>query len=130
MKPYTLLIGLAVASVLFFACQKRDKQPSKEDTEKLIEGSWVQSINTMPGQKEGFTLNKDHSAASINMHTLEIESWDIENGYLNLKTKSIGNGQTIDLIVSYKIDRLDKDSLILTENDNVVFALARQNNKD
>lgn len=126
MKPYALLIGLAIASALFFACQKRDGTPTKEDTEDLLAGSWVQPVVGLEGQMEGFTLGADHSAQSINMHTLSIEGWDVEDGYLNLKTKSIGNGQTIDLIVAYKIDKLDKDSLILSENGNVVFALNRK----
>lgn len=60
-------------------------------------GSWVQPIPVIGGE-QGFTLNADGTAASINMATLLYKSWKYENGNLLLSGESIGNGQTINFV--------------------------------
>ena len=40
-----------------------------------IEGSWVEPVPGMPGMQQGFVLDGDGSASSINMATLKYEAW-------------------------------------------------------
>ena len=39
-----------------------------------IEGSWVEPVPGMPGMQQGFVLDGDGSASSINMATLKYEA--------------------------------------------------------
>ena len=43
-----------------------------------IEGSWVESVPGISNLKQGFTLEANGSASSINMATLKYEKWKKE----------------------------------------------------
>ncbi len=46
-----------------------------------IEGSWVEPVPGMSGMQQGFVLDGDGSASSINMATLKYEAWKkVETG--------------------------------------------------
>ena len=57
-----------------------------------IEGSWVEPVPGMPGMQQGFVLDGDGSASSINMATLKYEAWK-------------------------KVEKLTQDSLILKRGE-------------
>lgn len=62
-----------------------------EDQKTYLLGSWIEPI---PGNKkefQGFTLNSDGTAKSINMATLQYQKWQYKDGKLILTSKSIGN---------------------------------------
>lgn len=61
-----------------------------------VAGTWVEPIPGMPGKVQGFSLEADGSASSVNMATLTTERWTREGDRLILEGKSIGNGQTIE----------------------------------
>ena len=84
-----------------------------------IEGSWVEPIPGMPGQEQGFTLEAGGKASSINMATLQYESWKQEGDLLILSGKSLGNGQTISFADTLEVKKLDADSLILQQGQMV-----------
>ena len=48
------------------------------------------------GKVQGFRLEADGGASSVNMATLTTERWKREGDRLILEGKSIGNGQTIE----------------------------------
>lgn len=56
-----------------------------------IEGSWVETVPGMPGMQQGFVLDGDGSASSINMATLKYEAWKKVGNRLLLSGTSIGN---------------------------------------
>ena len=60
-----------------------------------IEGSWVEPVPGMPGMQQGFVLDRDGSASSINMATLKYEAWKKVGNRLLLSGTSIGNHQNI-----------------------------------
>ena len=60
-----------------------------------IEGSWVEPVPGMPGMQQGFVLDGDGSASSINMATLKYEAWKKVGNRLLLSGTSIGNHQNI-----------------------------------
>ena len=58
--------------------------------------TWGEPIPGMPGKVQGFRLEADGGASSVNMATLTTERWKREGDRLILEGKSIGNGQTIE----------------------------------
>lgn len=91
-----------------------------------IQGSWVEPNPINSQEVQGFTLNQDGTATSINMATLVIKSWNLENKILILQYQSIGNGQTIDGADTLNVVKLNADSLVLSQNGNIVWSLGRK----
>ena len=100
-------------------------------TVKDIAGTWVEAV---PGtidnasedkQMQGFTLNEDGTAESVNMHTLLILKWRIDNGYLILTEKSIGNGISSIGEEKYKIITAGRKKLSLMKGSSA-FEYTRQ----
>lgn len=85
--------------------------------EPTLEGNWVEPIPGMEDQMQGISLEKDGKASSINSATLQYKSWVQQGDTLVLSGQSLGNGQTIDFVDSYKIERLSADELILKSDD-------------
>lgn len=83
-------------------------------------GSWTEPVPGMPALQQGFTLNADGSASSINMATLKYESWKQKGNLLMLSGSSIGNRQTLAFTDTLTIERLTPDSLILTKGKLVM----------
>jgi hypothetical protein len=80
----SIAIFLAVCSLT--ACK------SKPDAS--LAGSWVTPIIGQDAFKEGFSLNADGSASSINSATLKFTKWSSKGNSLILQGESVGNGQT------------------------------------
>lgn len=80
-----------------------------------IEGTWTQPIPGMTDQVQGFKLNADGTAESVNMATLKYNSWRL-CGYdtLLLVGSSIGNGTSSHFTDTLTIKVLTEDSLHLT----------------
>ncbi len=76
-------------------------------------GAWVENVPNMPNLKQGFVLEEDGTASSVNMATLQYSSWQQNGNELILSGKSIGNHQTIDFTDRYKIQKLTEDTLVL-----------------
>lgn len=81
-----------------------------------IEGSWVEPVPGMPYMEQGFILQNDGKAVSINMATLQYEGWVQKDDLLILSGKSIGNRQTISFSDTLVIEKLTRDNLILKHN--------------
>lgn len=79
-----------------------------------IEGTWTQPIPGMPERVQGFVLNKDGKAESVNMATLRYNTWKVL-GYdsLVLTGTSIGNGGSYHFTDTLIIESLTDDSLHL-----------------
>ena len=88
------------------------------------DGSWVMPNPISPDDVQGFTLNSDNTASSINMHTLLVEKWaNPTPGELVLTVKSIGNKVETTSEETYTIDKLTFDELVLSQNGNVIWSL-------
>ena len=106
MKNYLFLLS---ALLLLPACSEQVS----------IEGSWVEPVPGMPDMQQGFTLEANGKASSIEMATLQYESWKKEGNQLILSGKSIGNHLTIDFSDTLTIEKLTADSLILKRGEVV-----------
>lgn len=115
MKRNDLIKGFALmfSVVMLTACS----QPSV-DNQPSIEGSWVEPIPGMSDQEQGFTLGSDGKATSINMATLQYESWKQDGDLLILSGKSIGNHQTISFTDTLVVEKLSSDSLSVKQKGN------------
>ncbi len=85
-----------------------------------LEGSWIEPIPGMPDMQQGFTLEADGSASSINMSTLKYEKWKKEGNLLFLSGISIGNHQSFSFTDTLAIENLTQDSLILKKGEQVL----------
>ena len=93
------------------------------DTE--IPGTWLQPIPGMKDKTQGFTLNDDGTAQSVNMATLQYTTWRRDGDILTLTGRSIGNGQIIEFTEMYNIEQLTSDTLVL-RNGDVTFTYSRE----
>ena len=78
-----------------------------------MEGTWVEPVPGMENSVQGFKLEEGGKASSVNMATLQYESWKQEGDKLVLSGKSIGNGVTIPFSDTLEIAGLTQDSLFL-----------------
>lgn len=78
-----------------------------------LEGQWVEPVPGLENNVQGFSLEADGKASSINMATLQYKTWKQEGQSLLLSGESIGNAQTIAFTDTLVIERLTQDSLIL-----------------
>lgn len=112
MKMKNILCGLGAFALTAFltACMG----------EPALEGKWVQPIPGMEDQMQGVNLEKDGRASSINSATLQYKSWVRQGDTLVLSGQSLGNGQTIDFVDSYQIEKLSDTELILKSDDMTI----------
>lgn len=82
-----------------------------------ISGTWVQPIPNMPTMTQGFILNPDGTAKSVNMATLQYDTWTLNGNKLTITGRSIGNGQTIEFSETYILEKLSPDTLVLRNGD-------------
>lgn len=87
-------------------------EPNSIDKNLLV-GSWK---DQSPAALH-FSLLEDGTARSDNMATLLYQSWRIDGDDLILVAKSVGNGTSILDTTNYKIEKLDKEEMILKQND-------------
>lgn len=80
-----------------------------------IEGTWMQPVPGMADRMQGFTLEAGGTASSINMATLQYETWKQESNLLLLSGISKGNHQDIPFTDTLTIEKLTADSLILRQ---------------
>lgn len=101
--------------------------PDKMEKENAkITGNWVEPVPGMPGQFQGISLQSEGKAESINMATLQYESWDRIGHVIFLNGKSIGNGMTIEFTDTLLIKSCTKDSLILASKDGMEIRYAKE----
>lgn len=92
----------------------------------FIQGSWIEPNPINASEVQGFTLNQDGTVTMINMATLVFNAWNLADGSLTLSGQSIGNKETITINETYKVDELNAEKLVLSQNGNVMFNLSRQ----
>lgn len=78
----------------------------------MLVGSWLKPIVGLEGE-DGFKLEEDGAAASINSATLLYKSWKRVDDKVIMEMESIGNGQTIVSTDTMGIVKLNQDSLVL-----------------
>lgn len=92
-----------------------------------IQGAWVEPNPIDSTAVQGVKLNQDGTASSIGMATLLFKGWNLTDANtLVLTGESLGNGRTIPVEDTLRVDKLNADSLVLSEAGRVTWRLARQ----
>ena len=94
---------LVFSAALLTACGKNEN----------IVGKWMQTVPGLPELKQGFVLEADGKASSVNMATLSYKAWQQEGAFLILSGKSVGNHQVLPFSDTLHIEKLTQDSLKL-----------------
>lgn len=110
------ITGSFCLAILFFSCQ----------TKPEIEGTWTEPVPGLENQMQGFRLEKNGKASSVNMATLQYEQWKQTDDCLILKGTSIGNGLSFSFQDTFKIERLTADSLFI-RHGNTIRKYIREN---
>ncbi|MYY27360.1 lipocalin family protein [Elizabethkingia anophelis] len=109
--------------------QSRTNKVENINHEQLI-GSWVQTIPGLEDENQGFVLNKDYTAQSINIHTFKYDKWSFSKDTLFLSGHSQGVkefGENIDTMLIKKLN--SKELIIAPVNArNLEEKYVRQNN--
>lgn len=113
----SLVIVVAITGVYKFNVVQDDiyiEGASLSETDRgLFVGSWVEPIPGNESEIQGFKLNEDGTASSINMHTLLYQKWVLKQDKLILTVKSIGNHSSSVDDETYTIELIGKNSLRL-----------------
>ena len=83
----------------------------------MLYGKWVQPNPINDKEVQGFTLNQDGSASSINMETLKYKCWNFSNGKLLLVAESIGNSSSSIDTTTYEVETISNTKLTLKLNE-------------
>ena len=78
------------------------------------------NVKSLLKNASGFMAAVLFMASSINMATLQYETWESKDGKLILTGKSIGNHRTLSFTDTLMIEKLTQDSLILSKGDYVL----------
>lgn len=82
-------------------------------------GEWEEPVSGHPSKFQGFVLESDGQAFSINMATLQYEKWQKKGNKLILSGKSIGNHQTINFVDEYTIKELTSEKLVIQKGQQI-----------
>jgi len=124
-----ILIIASIAALCLASCKKDAKLEVKSKVKKvtkrniatnnLLIGSWVQTNPINDKEIQGFTINVDSSAVSINMATLVYKKWWLIDKKLYLVAESIGNRSTSIDTIKYDIVTNTTDSLVLKNGNSI-----------
>jgi hypothetical protein len=119
---FAILAGLTIVS-----CNNTIKEGEPEttitetvkDTTNLLVGSWVKPNPINDKEVQGFLINSDGTAESINMATLLYKKWWQEDGKLILIMESVGNGSSSIDTMRYDIVKNTATELELKQGDYI-----------
>lgn len=120
-----LCIGLTLLCLAF-------ANGPQNEMEKKIIGKWCNPYTyKSTGELKGFHFKKGGVCEAINIPSLELKSWSIQDGYLLVKGFSIEeNGKREVYETKEKIDLLNADSLrLVTSESNPRLAFLYLNTK-
>jgi len=80
-------------------------------------GSWIQQVPGQTDRVQGIRIEAVGKASSINMQTLQYETWEQQGSRIILQGKSIGNGQTLSFSDTLEIEKLTADTMILRKRN-------------
>ncbi|NGX85301.1 lipocalin family protein [Aequorivita sp. KMM 9714] len=89
------------------------KHQKSEVENELLVGSWLDSSDAALH----FSLFNDGTARSDNMATLLYKNWKVEGNQITFIIESIGNGTSSVDTLTYNIEKLTKNKLILKKDN-------------
>ena len=93
--------------------EMNSKHQKSEVENELLVGSWLDSSDAALH----FTLFNDGTARSDNMNTLLYKNWKVKGNQITFIIESIGNGTSSVDTLTYNIEKLTKNKLILKKDN-------------
>ncbi len=131
-KTKTIHILFFIVGVLLLGSCKNDrKSTTSNEANSKIEGSIVEKEFLVGSWKDTsksalhFTLLKNGTARSDNMKTLLYKNWKVKGNQITFTIESIGNGTSSTETVTYLIEKLTRDELILRKG-NYLFEYTKK----
>lgn len=129
MMRRTMLLALPAAALVLAGCAGSPATPEEAaaiEKKAMSEGvdrqmvplyvnTWLEPVPARFGRQQGFILDEDGSAESVNMATLEYESWQVADRKLTLRGRSIGNGGTFPFEEVWNVVMVSKKKLVLQQ---------------
>lgn len=123
----TMLLALPAAALVLAGCAGSLATPEEAvaiEKKAMSEGidrqmmplyvtTWLEPVPAQFGRQQGFILDEGGSAESVNMATLEYESWQVADRKLTLRGRSIGNGGTFPFEEVWNVVMVSKKKLVL-----------------
>ncbi|HUH28753.1 lipocalin family protein [Gelidibacter sp.] len=119
----TQITFLMVGLLLLGACKNdtkttMDNEVNSKDQKSIVEnellvGSWIDASDSALH----FTLFNDGTARSDNMKTLLYKNWKVKGNQITFIVESIGNGTSSVDTLTYNIEKLTKNKLILKKDN-------------
>ena len=130
MVKHVLTFAVASAFLLTSCTDSKKVQEDVNDTttiqsaptisDDLLIGSWGEPNPINDKEVQGIEILTDGNAKSLNMATLLYSKWWTKDNQLFLVEESVGNGGSNIDTIAYEILKVDKDSLILKDNDQTI----------
>jgi|SRR5690554_1473457 len=109
-----LLLGACKNDTKTTENKEVDSEHQKSEVEnELLVGSWLDSSDAALH----FTLFNDGTARSDNMKTLLYKNWKVQGNQISFIVESIGNGTSSVDTLTYSIEKLTKNKLILKKDN-------------
>lgn len=108
-----------VVFLVLYSCKNEVKDSISIEKETKIENSSVEKDFLIGSWKDSseaaldFTIFEDGTARSDNMKTMLYKSWILEGNQITFTIESIGNGNSSTDKITYTIEKLTKNELIL-----------------
>ncbi|WP_322545198.1 lipocalin family protein [Elizabethkingia miricola] len=116
-KGLTLLMPV----LLMIACNYPSKNISKDDVikdslgyDKKLLGKWVQPIPGQEETKQGFELDDNKTAHSININTMEYEKWTFSKDTLFIWGHTTGLRETSSFVDTLLVKKLSESELVVS----------------
>ena len=123
----TMLLALPAAALVLAGCAGSPATPEEAvaiEKKAMSEGidrqmmplyvtTWLEPVPAQFGRQQGFILDEGGSAESVNMATLEYESWQVADRKLTLRGRSIGDGGTFPFEEVWNVVMVSKKKLVL-----------------
>jgi hypothetical protein len=113
-------VPLIFLVAILISCNGNNESAKKEDTpsKSPFVGSWVQPNPINDKEVQGFALEENGSASSINMATLVYKKWWTDSSHkLVLVAESIGNGISFLDTSSYSVVIVNDSALTIKQGD-------------
>ena len=125
-----IIITMSVITLVFSSCNNNELKNNdvvsnstidhiaiqKENINSII-GAWEEPIPGQEDKYQGFILNEDGSAKSINMATLKYMSWNIDSNKIRFIVESIGNHTSFIDTTVYEIISINDNTMILRSGE-------------
>ncbi|MCM4168441.1 hypothetical protein KCTC52924_02013 [Arenibacter antarcticus] len=117
------ILFLIVGVLLLGSCKNDRKSTANNEANSEIEESIVEKEFLVGSWKDTsksalhFTLLKNGTARSDNMKTLLYKNWKVKANQITFTIESIGNGTSSMDTITYNIEKLTRDELILKKGN-------------